>query len=231
MEKRKVLITGASGGLGKSLSLEFAASGDDVLITGRNIAELEFIKKSIDNMPVHPQCEIIVGDITSSNTIQRLRDKAFEMDIDTLINCAGIYAAGLFSDMSMVEIRQMIDINLMAPIELTKKIFPLFMKNKDGLIININSIAGKLPNGIEAAYCASKHGLRGFSNSLKFEASMNNIKIIDVYLGAMKTRITDNRPNQNKLIEPSEAAETIYNLTKDCRTLRIPEIEIVRSRY
>lgn len=231
MKKRKVLITGSSKGLGKCLALTYASAGDDVILHGRNISSMETMKKHSEMLSNESKIQIIGGDITGSLTIQRLRDAAFNLDIDILINNAGVYKSGLVSEMMMIDILTMIDINLIAPIELTKAIYPLFERKKSGLIININSSAGKVPHSPEAVYCASKHGLRGFMNSFKFEAAQNNVKVLDVYLGGMKTDMTINRDFRNKLMDPVDVARVICDLSKDYESLRISEIDIVRSTY
>ncbi len=133
--------------------------------------------------------------------------------------------------MDSQEFKRIINVNLITSIQLIKEIYPVFIERGAGLLVNINSLAGKMPNELEAAYCASKYGLRGFMDSFQNEANRNNVRMINVYLGAMQTAITDHRPDQALLIDPDEAASIIFGLCEDYPSLRITEISLLRRRY
>ena len=133
--------------------------------------------------------------------------------------------------MSISEFKDVINVNLVAPVSITHKIFGWFKENKRGTIVNINSIAGKNGSDGELAYCSSKFGLRGFSESLQFEATRHGIRVVDIYLGAMKTSITKDREENELFIEPSEAANIIFDIAKEFSTLRVNEISLNRIKY
>ena len=99
------------------------------------------------------------------------------------------------------------------------------------MIVNISSSAGKYPSDGECAYCASKHGLRGFARSFQFETNRHNIRIVDIYLGAMKTGMVKDRLDSEKFIQTSDAAELILQVSKDYPSMRINEIDIGRRNY
>jgi short-subunit dehydrogenase len=99
------------------------------------------------------------------------------------------------------------------------------------VIININSLAGKSDSPGEAVYAASKHGLRGFSSCLQYDATRDGVTVLDVYLGGMQTDMTKGREGWGKLINPAKAADVIYSLGRKVSTLRITEAEIRRRRY
>jgi len=124
----------------------------------------------------------------------------------------------------------MVETNLIAPMLLIKRVSWMFKLEWGGVIININSAAGKQPNPIESVYCASKHGLRGFTSSLQCGVS-KNAQIIDVYLGAMKTDMTSGREDFNDFIDPSDAAQAIFALSENYKSLKIKEITIARKNY
>lgn len=224
--KKTVLITGASRGLGHCLAEEFRSLGFDfdVILHSKEqeitVAHNDQIVKAV-----------IKGDLQFKSTTTRLVEATEKNDIDILINNAGIYCQGSLKETSIDAYWEIIKVNLMAQINLIKSIWPIFVKKQSGLIININSTAGKYGSNGESAYCASKHGLRGFSSSLRREAGENGIRIIDVYLGAMKTDMSKHRQDWDNLIEPTEAARVIVGLCENYESLNVSEITIARMKY
>jgi uncharacterized protein len=213
-----VLITGSSNGLGRSLAWKFAQPGNTVVLHGRNESRLEVFEKILreDRGAV---VETVIGDICEADTIQRLWDAGRRHRVDILINNAGVYQG---------VIPYMMIVNLMAPILLTQGLYPMMKKRKSGLIVNINSLAGKTFNASEAVYCASKWGLRGYSGSIRYEARQHGIGILDIYPGAMQTDMKFGHPDYADMMDPDEVAEVIYNACRDSPTLSVNEIEIGR---
>ena len=229
---KTVLITGSSKGLGASLAFAFSHEGYNIILHGRNEERLKRLQEDIIFSRVYKRyCFVVIGDITEEKTIDSLYHAAREYNIDILINNAGIYSSWKIMDAPEDEARKTIEINLIAPMILTKRLFPIFMKKKSGLIININSIAGKYPMAGEDAYCASKHGLRGFAKAFRFYANRYNVRMLDIYLGAMQTDMQKERTDYNELIEPDEIADLIVKMTKEYKSMMIKEIEIGRINY
>lgn len=219
--RKTVLITGASGGLGSALVKVFDITG--------NLLLLHYFKnKAIQTR--NSDCILIQGDLQDEKTISDISEMAKKVDVDILINNAGVYGKKNLVKMEKDEIRKMVDINLVTPMILTQAIIPFFEEKQSGIIININSLAGKDGSQGEAVYCSTKHGLRGFSQSIQYEVSYT--RIIDVYLGAMQTGMTDNRNDKEFLIEPLEVAEIIKAICNmNISTARLTEYELKRSRY
>ena len=224
---KTVLITGSSHGLGKKLAIVFAKNGYNIILHGRDKTSLRQVKKKIRKYGV--RCDIIIGDITSEKTITRLSKISEKRGIGILINNAGIYEHKQFTD--SCNLKKIIDVNLMAPINLTHKVFPIFQQKHSGLIININSIAGKEGKDGESAYNASKHGLSGFSKSLQFDATRYSIRVMDIYLGAMDTQMIKERKWVGKPIKASDAAELIFSISKEYTSMRITEVHLCRRIY
>ena len=229
MAARTVLITGSSKGLGRSLALVFARDKYNIILHGRDGRELRKVRDSVLDQAV--RCDVVRGDITSEKTIDRLSELARKRNLDVLINNAGIYLYRPFQSTDPDEFRKVIEVNLVAPVLLTKKIFPIFQRKRSGVIININSLAGKNPTDGESAYCASKHGLRGFSKSIQFEANKDHVSVIEVYLGTMNTGMVKGRRDPEKCIQTTEAAEFILGLCKEYPSMRVNEIDLARTRY
>lgn len=209
------LITGAGRGLGAALASAFSAAGY-WLILHSNESEVGAWK----GLSVR-------GDLRESRTIDALVLAGTDMGVDILVNNAGIYESGDIGSTSEERIREVMEVNLIAPMLLTTRLLPILKQSRNGMVVNINSMAGKMAAKGESVYAASKHGLRGFSNSMKFEG----VKILDVYSGAMQTDMAKDRADFDKLIDPEEASKMIVKLCSFTETMRIPEIDIARSNY
>ncbi|VVB82615.1 L-rhamnose 1-dehydrogenase (NADP(+)) [uncultured archaeon] len=228
MLKQTVLITGSNKGLGKFLALKFSDEGFNVIINGRDKESLDLVKKQIEK---RTDCYSILGDLTSSKTIEDLSALAKSKNIDVLVNNAGIYLNKSIENMTIQEYQNIMDVNFFAPVKLIKSILPIFKEKGSGLIVNINSIAGKQSSRNESAYCATKHALRGFTNSIKPEV-IKYARIIDVYSGAMATSMTKGiRQDYDLLIDPAEAAEIIVKNCVPYKTLCPKEIDLGRINY
>ena len=226
---KTVLITGSSKGLGESLAVIFSKNKYNIILHGRDIVKLEEIKKQILYEDI--LCDVVVGDILDNSTLTELARLSDSRDIDVFINNAAVYLRKPFNETSEDEIRNILDTNLITPIILTKKLFPIFERKKSGLILTINSFAGKNSGDGESIYCASKHGLKGFMGSLQFDANRSGVRVVDVYLGAMNTQMIKGRKDVEKCIDTSEAAKLIYNLCADYKSIRISEVDLLRRLY
>ena len=226
---KTILITGAANGLGKELALRFSFDEVRLILTDKDREGLLEVQKQVLE-PRWAKCDVVSGDLGNKTTIQALYDLAYKHDLSVLINNAGVRAGGQIKNMSSTDISDMISTNLVAAINLTKAMYPVFMLRKTGLIVNINSIAGQVPNSTEAAYCASKYGMRGFFDSFRFEAREHDIFVMSVYCGAMNTRMTDHRADKGKLIDPLDVAKFVHSVcNNDFRSFYIPEVHLWRK--
>lgn len=223
-----VLVTGSSRGLGRALALVFAACGHDVIIHGRDRAALEEVDALIRVQA--RKCRIVEGDLREGRTRFDLIEAAHSWRVDVLVNNAGVYSHGPFMNLSAVDVQDVVTVNLIAPMLLILGIFPFMTASGRGTIVNISSTAGRIPNDMEAVYCASKHGLAGFTRSFQNEAIRAGVRILTVYLGAMDTAMTGHR-DRSKLIRVDEAAAAIVEACTDYMSLQIREIYIGRKIY
>jgi len=226
---RTVLITGASKGLGRELALAFAKSGVDVIVHGRDEGDLAEVERRVTACGV--TCEVVRGELTDEETLDRLELAGSRAEVEVLVNNAGIYWNESLAEMTPSSLRRVLDVNLVAPILLTQRLLPVFKKNGSGLVVSINSFAGLQGSDGEAAYCASKHGLRGFTRSFRFEALRDQVLVLDVYLGAMNTDMAANRKDPEKCIQPAEVADLILDLCRDYRSMRLDEVHLGRLKY
>lgn len=180
------LITGASKGLGKQLAVAFALGGYNIIINARDKKGLKETQGLISSSG--RSCVIVSGDICQNKTINKLAVFARKHKISLLINNAGTGDSGPLKAMADSQIKRVIITNLIAPIQLTRKIHQFFLDYGKGGIIFINSLSGLRPQLFRSVYCAAKWGLRGFAKAMRLESGKNNIRILSVYPSRIKTR-------------------------------------------
>jgi len=203
---KRVLVTASSKGLGKAIAKEFAFNGYDIILNGRDETKVYDTQFEINhNIASDVICESVIGDLRSNDVIEKLY-KVSKGNISVLVNNAAIPCYGLLLDeMDEYQISNSLETNLVAPIKLTRKIYPLLKKQGYGSIININSIVGKEPKKFRSVHSATKWGLKGFSKSLRIEAEENGIKVINVYPTQIKTV-----KEHTYGLEPHDVAKKIY---------------------
>lgn len=218
---KTALVTGASCGLGRALAQAFTSDGYSLILSGRNAAALmETAELCLPAMPV-----LIVGDLRDVKTRDDLTEAAAARGIDVLVNNAGMYSHGEPNPQKIVAL---IETNLLAPMLLTYSIYPLMVERGSGTVVNINSVAGKHAHASEAVYAASKHGLYGFSKALRQQGKPQGIRVIDVFPGALNSRMLDHRTDLSTCIDVAEAADLIVSLTRDYSSFQINEIDLSR---
>ncbi|NRB46728.1 MAG: SDR family oxidoreductase [Saprospiraceae bacterium] len=185
-----VWITGASAGIGKELALQMAKGGAKIILTARNTEKLNAVKDSLagNGHIVYPMDLLKVD--TIPNAVEEVLAKVEAIDI--LVNNAGISQRSLAKDTLMEVDRKIMELDYFAAISLTKSVLPHMTKRKAGLIITISSIAGKFGTPMRTAYCAAKHAVIGFMDALRSEVHADNIKVMVVTPGSVKTNISIN---------------------------------------
>ena len=201
------LITASSKGLGKAIAKEFAFNGYDIILNGRDETKVYDTQFEINHkIASDVMCESVIGDLRSDDTIQKLYDVS-KGQISVLVNNAAIPCYGLpLEEMSDDQMWDSLETNLIAPIKLIRKIYPLLKEQGYGSIININSIVGREPKKFRSIHSATKWGLKGLSKSLRIEAEKYNVKVINVYPTQIKTV-----KEHTFGLEPSDVAEHIYD--------------------
>ena len=184
---KKVLVTGASGGIGKAIAIELSSSGADLCLTGRNKSELENLQKIIGG-----NCQIIISDLSNSQGISNLVDQAQDImgQIDILVNNAGITKDNLFMRMSEDDWNEVININLNSIFKLTKQLIKGMVKRRYGRIINITSVIGVAGGAGQSNYSASKAGIIAMSKSLAQEVGSRSVTVNSIAPGFIETNMT-----------------------------------------
>lgn len=179
---KTVIITGASEGIGAATARKFADAGANLILVARTKRNLEAIAEE-----VRDRCtaKIFVMDVSDTAACVDLFKKAeFEFGrVDVLINNAGNHSRGLVEDVSPEDLGRMIDVNLKAPIILSRLALPYLREANGGVIINVGSIAGRTAVPGSATYSASKFGLRIFTFALAEELRGSGIRVAAVSPG------------------------------------------------
>jgi 3-oxoacyl-[acyl-carrier protein] reductase len=184
---KKVLITGATGGIGNSLIEKFNNLGATILATGTNEEKLNNLKKKFTN--IHIEKFRLDEHDKIEKFVENVHEKLEGLDI--LINNAGITLDNLSIRLTEENWKKVLDINLTSSFLMCKYAIKKMLKKKYGKIINITSIVGHTGNLGQANYAASKAGITAFSKSLAIEYAKKNININSVSPGFIKTEMTD----------------------------------------
>ena len=194
-KNKKILITGATGGIGGALVKKFVSLGGTVLGTGTKTEKLELIKK--DN----PNIKIKKFNLTEHSKIEEFINTATKElgGLDILINNAGVNSDNLSLRMKDEEWKKVIDVNLTSTFLLSKYAIKNMLKNKFGRVVNITSIVGHTGNLGQANYSASKAAIIGMSKSLAIEYAKKNITINCVSPGFIVSDMTMNIAEKVKL--------------------------------
>ena len=195
---KKILITGATGGIGKALVKKFVSLEGNVLATGTKTEKLNALKKEFPNI------NILKFDISDHSKIEEFIENTSSQlsGLDVLINNAGINMDNLSLRMKDEEWKKVIDVNLGATFFLCKYAIKKMLKNKYGRIVNITSIVAHTGNLGQANYAASKAAIIGMSKSLAIEYAKKNITINCVLPGFIQSNMTD------KIVESIKAVLT-----------------------
>jgi|TARA_B100000809_G_scaffold107184_1_gene105623 3-oxoacyl-[acyl-carrier protein] reductase len=194
-KNKNILITGASGGIGKELVKKFVSLGGNVLGSGTKIEKLDLLKKQ------YPNIKVKKFDMAEDSKIKDFIDSVtLELGrLDILINNAGINMDNLSLRMKDEEWKKVININLTSTFLLSKHAIKQMLKNKFGRIVNITSVVGHTGNLGQSNYSASKSGIIGMSKSLAIEYAKKNITVNCVSPGFIASDMTMNIAEKVKL--------------------------------
>lgn len=175
IQGRRVLLTGASSGIGEALASRLLELEANVLVTARRESPLIKLKEKYPQ-----QVHWVSGDITAPSTRQRLIETAQEHwgAIDLLVNNAGIGAMGPFAEASPDRLELLMKVNFIAPAELSRLAYPLLVKGEQPALMNIGSILGHRAVPWKSEYCASKFAIRGLTAALRSEWKSEGIDVL-----------------------------------------------------
>jgi 3-oxoacyl-[acyl-carrier protein] reductase len=223
LEKKNIIVTGASGGIGNAIIKKLSEAGANILASGTRIEKLEELKKNFEGL------KILKFDISQSDKIEEFIENATNElggGLDGIVNNAGITQDNLAIRMSLDEWQKVININLTSTFLMSKFAIKKMLKNKSGKIVNITSVVGHTGNLGQANYTASKAGIVAMSKSLAIEYAKKNININCISPGFIQTAMTDKIDDKFKEViiskipsarlgDPEDIANAVLFLSSD----------------
>ncbi len=212
LDQRICLLTGATGGIGLALARVLAHSGVRLILSGRDEAVLASLA---DSLPADSVVDQVPANLTDPAARQALAGRARQRSADTLVNLCGMNELSLFEAQSPEAITSMLAANLHAPMEMTRLLLPTLKLRRQPLIVNVGSVFGQIGHPGYATYCATKFGLRGFSEALRRELSDTAVRVVHVEPRATRTNMNHgagedlNRALGNRVDAPDTVAAKI----------------------
>jgi short-subunit dehydrogenase len=191
IEKSRILLTGASSGIGRAVALELARRGAELVVVARREDRL---KKLVEDAGASGKRIVTVtGDITDPecrrNAVEAMVERYNGLDI--LVNNAGVGAMGLFEDADPARVRKVFEVNFFALVELTRLALPLLKKGVRPMVVNVSSILGHRAVPHSSEYSASKFAVQGFSEAIRAEFHRHGIDVLVVSPGTTETEFFD----------------------------------------
>ncbi len=214
-KKMKCLITGASRGIGKAFAMRMAKEGHElVLVQRKREAALESELQEAGA----PSVETWSCDLNQPKALQELCDRLKDERWDLLFNNAGVLTGGLLEDQSVADLQRVVQVNLLAVMELTHAILPGMLERKKGWIVNNSSVSAVMHLPCASSYAATKAGVLAFTECLRKELKGTGVKAITLVTPGIKTEMFDQIDDlygahlsvPTKTISPDEYAEKIY---------------------
>ncbi len=194
LETQTCLLTGASGGIGHALALKLAQNGCKLVLSARSPSKLQALA---DELPAGQVLACVPADLTQAQDLQQLVAIAQSHQVDTLINLSGTNQLTLLEDMSAEDLTNMISLNLIAPMQLSRMMIKHLSGQKKAMIVNVGSVFGTIGHPGYTGYCASKFGLRGFTEALRRELQNKPVDVL--YIAPRSTSTLMNSDSANQL--------------------------------
>ena len=230
LEGKRCLITGATGGLGMELARTFGMLGCRLLLAGRTDQGLDQLRSRLRHSTGVEG--YLAADLGRQEDVDRLirQVEAIVGGLDVLVNNAGLFPVGPFDTLAKEDLNQCLDVNLRSAMRLAQAFAPPMAKAGWGRVVNIASSSAYAGFANTVAYCASKHGLLGFSRALDDELRASGVRVIAVSPGSIKTPMGRKVPGQTyeTFIDPREAAELIGKIVSLDGSIAVNELRIGR---
>jgi dehydrogenase/reductase SDR family member 7B len=188
---KTVWITGASSGIGEALAIEWSRRGARVVLSARNVAELERVRSLCTNPALHlvKRLDLTDGDAIRTVAAEVLRDAGA---VDVLVHSGGVSQRSFVAETDISVDRAIMELNYFGTIALTKAVLPSMLARKSGTIVPITSVIGYVGIPTRSAYAASKHALHGFFEAMRAETAKEGIRITVVVPGYVRTNVSQN---------------------------------------
>ena len=227
IEHKIIWITGASSGIGEALAYQLNGLGAKTILSARRNTELERVK---NNCKFPTNVAVLPLDLTNFHELETMPKKAlsFYGEIDILINNGGISQRSLIKDTSIKVYQELINVNYLGTIQLTRCLLPYFMERKSGHFVTITSLMGKFSSPFRSGYCGAKHALHGFFDALRMEHEKDQINVTLICPGFVQTNVAKNALVGDGNSSKREDEATKNGVTADFCAKKI--IEAIRNK-
>lgn len=190
-KEKTVWITGASSGIGEALAYRLAGEGARLVLSSNEPKQLEAVKQKCADSESHMALPL---DLAQGKTLPAIADRVLDRfgHIDILVNNGGISIRSLVKDTDIELDRKIMEIDYFGHVALTKAVLPAMLERKSGHIVVTTSVMGVMPAPYRSAYCAAKHALHGFFDTLRTETWQDNIKVTLICPSSVRTNISVN---------------------------------------
>jgi short-subunit dehydrogenase len=223
----RILITGASSGIGRALAVEAAKEGARIAVAARSGDKLDQLAKELSALP-NVEILPITADVTSEDDRKRILDTVVDRfdGLDVLINNAGVASWGHFTASNEEIMRQVMEVNFFAPAELIRSAIPILTKGRQPAIVNVSSMTGRRGTPAWPEYSTSKFALCGLTEALRGEMARFDIDVLLIVPGLTKTELREHmllntgrmKIDFDKGMPPEQVAVTILNSLRHNRT-------------
>jgi short-subunit dehydrogenase len=189
----RVIVTGASSGIGRAIALEFARRGARLALASRTMAALDELAAAIQK--AGGQAAVIPTDVTEAGAVERLARETIRQlgGIDILVNNAGVGMQAPIGEASAADVEALFRLNVLAAAAAIRAVVPAMRAQQSGMIINISSMAGRIVIPRIGYYSASKFALTAIGDALRMEEAGHGIRVMNVFPGTTRSRFPENR--------------------------------------
>jgi 3-oxoacyl-[acyl-carrier protein] reductase len=228
-KNKTAIITGGGRGIGKEITILLGKQGANIVVCSRTESEINSVVKEIKQLNSQVSVLGVKCDVSISsqvNSLVKSAEKFGSKTIDILVNNAGVAFNKKLIDTSEEEWDQTINTNLKGAFLFTKAVLPYMIARKSGVILNVNSGAGKAGFSNLSSYCASKFGLLGLAESLALEVDTYNIRVMTIFLGQVATKMWQDfdysyyEKNKSRMLSPRDVAAKIVEMIFDAKTYK-----------
>lgn len=213
IEMKKVLITGGSKGIGRSIVFEFASHGFEVVTCSRSVENLDVLEKEFLHAFPDGRLTTIMADLSNKKGRAVFCEAILGLSIDVLVNNAGVFIPGTIHKEEEGLLELMIETNLYSAYDVTRAVVPKMKEQKSGMIFNICSTASIMAYENGGSYSISKFALLGFGKTLRQELKEDQIKVTNVLPGPTFTASWEGvEVPQERFMKPEDVAKTIWDV-------------------
>jgi NAD(P)-dependent dehydrogenase (short-subunit alcohol dehydrogenase family) len=231
MGELRVLVTGGGRGIGRAIALRFAREGARVAIAARTSSELDRVVAEIEAAGGKGRAQQM--NVSDHSSVEGAVWRAVEFTggaIDVLVNNAGVFDVKPFEELDLATWQRHIEVNLNGPYYVTSEALGALLESEHAHVFNISSVAGKRGFAGNVAYCATKYGIRGFSDALREDLREKGIRVSTVYPGPTDTEIFRNVKgtwDRAKMNQPADVAEAVWRAYASPADANVDDVEVL----